>query len=314
MTTALRDDTVYAAGAILWRMDGQKPRVLVIHRDRHGDYSFPKGKVDPGETLPETAVREIWEETGYRVTLDAPLGSIEYTLPSGRPKEVHYWAAEVSAEEFARNHFEPNDEVDGLEWMGLKKAGKHLTYARDKELLEVLRERIEAGTARTFAVIALRHAQAVPPLSWPGNDDSRPLTSRGQEQAEQVAGILEAYGPKRILSSSAVRCLTTVSPVAGQLGLVPSSERAISQSAGPGDGNVDEVVADALAEPSTVVLCSHSPVMPDIVRAVARACGNEPAPLSRYAMLSTAEFTLLHVPTVGVDRGLVAVETQGPRI
>jgi 8-oxo-dGTP diphosphatase len=81
MTTALRDDTVYAAGAILWRMDGEKPRVLVIHRDRHGDYSFPKGKVDPGETLPETAVREIEEETGYRVTLDAPLGSIECSSP-----------------------------------------------------------------------------------------------------------------------------------------------------------------------------------------------------------------------------------------
>jgi 8-oxo-dGTP diphosphatase len=295
-------------------MDGEKPRVLVIHRDRHGDYSFPKGKVDPGETLPETAVREIEEETGYRVTLDAPLGSIEYQLPSGRQKEVHYWAAEVSQAEFERVQFAPNEEVDEQKWMGLKKAAKHLTYARDKELLAVLRERIDAGTARTFAVIALRHAQAVPPLSWPGDDDSRPLTSRGQEQAEQVMPILRAFGPKRLVSSSAVRCLTTVGPISKELDVTPVSERAISQSAAPGDDDIAEVIAEAMADRSTVVLCSHSPVMPDIVRAVARACGNEPTSLSRYSMLSTAEFTLLHVPAEGASRGLVAVESQGPRI
>ena len=76
--------TVVAAGAVCWRLVDGKVRVLLIHRDHHGDVSLPKGKVDPGEATPQTAVREIHEETGYRVSLGAPLGTAEYLLPGGR--------------------------------------------------------------------------------------------------------------------------------------------------------------------------------------------------------------------------------------
>ena len=76
--------TVYAAGAVLWRIIGDDIHVLVIHRTGHKDISLPKGKVDPGETLPQTAVREIREETGIKVALGVPLGATEYIMPTAR--------------------------------------------------------------------------------------------------------------------------------------------------------------------------------------------------------------------------------------
>ena len=88
---------VVAAGAVVWRERDGEPLVLLIHRDHHQDVSLPKGKVDPGESVPTTAVREINEETGYRVHLGAPLGTAEYVLPSGRDKVVHYWSARVGS-------------------------------------------------------------------------------------------------------------------------------------------------------------------------------------------------------------------------
>src|ERR1700712_110889 len=86
---------ILAAGAICWRVVGDKVRILLVHRTQHKDVSLPKGKVDPGETLPETAVREIAEETGLVVGLDAPLGQVEYQIANGRDKIVYYWSAEV---------------------------------------------------------------------------------------------------------------------------------------------------------------------------------------------------------------------------
>ena len=67
---------VLAAGAVCWRLVDGKPRILLVHRGDRADISLPKGKLDPGETLPQTAKREIQEETGLTVTLGAPLGTV----------------------------------------------------------------------------------------------------------------------------------------------------------------------------------------------------------------------------------------------
>lgn len=309
-----REATVYAAGAVLWRMANGKPRVLVIHREKHDDVSLPKGKVDAGETLPQTAVREVWEETGYRIALGAPLGSIEYRLPSGRPKEVHYWACEVDDAQVDAHDFTANDEVSGLRWMSLKKALNRLSYERDRDVVRLLADRLERGVARTFPIVALRHATAVPGLSWPGDDDSRPLTARGRAQSERIVPILEAYRPARIITSTAVRCRGTVAPLAERLGLAPVSERVLSQSATPADGRVREVLDAVLAAREPVVICSHSPVMPELVAQLAVATRTRLSGLSRQAMLSTAECSVLHVPADDPTRGVVAAETHGPLI
>jgi len=314
-TSPASGTSVYAAGALVWRQQGDKIRILVIHRDRHDDHSLPKGKVDPGESLPETAAREVLEETGYAVALGAPLGFIEYDLPDGRHKEVHYWAAELPHDDFERTAFVPNDEVDECRWVGLKRAQKLLTYERDRELVNVFAERVAAQTHRTFAVIALRHAKAVPAPSWPGDDASRPLTARGQEQSEAAAAILRAFGPERIITSTAIRCRSTVGPVAAQLGVAPVAERDISQAAyDAGDEGVDAIVREVLATSLTTILCSHSPVMPAIVSAVARFTGTRLGRLSRHAMLSTAECAVLHVPSAHPELGIVAAETHGPLV
>ena len=103
--------TVYAAGALLWRIEDSVLKVAIVHRGRYDDWSWPKGKVDPGEALPQTAVREIREETGLKVKLGVPLGIQKYRLPNKNKKEVHYWAAKVTDKSLAESRFVPNEEV-----------------------------------------------------------------------------------------------------------------------------------------------------------------------------------------------------------
>lgn len=305
-------DAVYAAGAVIWRMVDGRPRILLAHRDRHGDWSLPKGKVDPGETLPETAAREVYEETGYRVALGAPLGFLEYVLPNGRPKEVHYWMAELPEADFEACPFAANEEVDRVEWATTKRARKLLTYERDRELMDLVDERFERGTARTFAVIALRHGKATPPLSWPGADATRPISARGHEQAEAVVPILRAYGPTSLLTSPAVRCRETIAPLAHALGAEVRVEPAVSQSAYDEGASLDELVAELLEAREPVVVCTHSPVVPELVSAVASATGTRLSRLARTSMLSTGECAVLHLAAEDPTRGVVAAETHGP--
>ena len=86
-----------AAGAVLWRANGNAaaPEVAIIHRPRYDDWSLPKGKVDPGETEPVTAVREVHEETGYSARLGRRLVAVSYPVEQG-VKKVRYWAAPPS--------------------------------------------------------------------------------------------------------------------------------------------------------------------------------------------------------------------------
>jgi 8-oxo-(d)GTP phosphatase len=64
---------VWAAGAIVWSDDGE---VAVVHRRRYDDWSFPKGKLERGETMPFAAVREVAEESGLDVHLGPMLGDV----------------------------------------------------------------------------------------------------------------------------------------------------------------------------------------------------------------------------------------------
>jgi 8-oxo-dGTP pyrophosphatase MutT (NUDIX family) len=197
---------VYAAGAVLWRLIDGKMHVLLIHRTVHGDITIPKGKVDPGETLPVTAVREIREETGLSIALGVPLGVSEYPMPGGKTKIVHYWAAEVLPEHIARSTFVPNGEVAALEWVTIKKARGYLSYGADVQILEAFAALVAQGITRTFAIIALRHAKATAPHDWSGSDATRPLSERGVAQAAALVPTVRAWRPERIFTSTATRC------------------------------------------------------------------------------------------------------------
>ena len=128
-------DLVRAAGGVVWREGVDGDEVLLVHRARYDDWSFPKGKLDPGETWEDAAVREVHEEAAVVVQLGAELDGAAYDDQKGRPKQVRYWAMTVVHEQ----RFHPNDEVDELAWMALDEAARRLTYSRDVTVLESFR-------------------------------------------------------------------------------------------------------------------------------------------------------------------------------
>src|SRR3546814_612543 len=188
------ESAVHAAGGVVWRLVEGKPRVLLIHRTKYRDVTLPKGKVDPGEMLAETAVREIREETGIQVNLGVPIGVSRYRLPNAREKIVHYWATEATDAAVRASSFVPNREIAALEWTSVKKARARLSYPVDIQILDAFQALIDQGVTRTFPLVALRHGKAKPRSEWDGPDASRPLTARGRRQANAIVGPLLAFG------------------------------------------------------------------------------------------------------------------------
>lgn len=310
-------DPVLAAGAVCWKVTAKgNLRILVVHRTQHRDTSLPKGKLDPGETLPETAVREIAEETGLIVGLGAPLGVVEYRMPNGRDKKVYYWAAEAHPDAIANSTFVSNDEIEQLTWMSVSKARAELSYPHDVDIVDRFAELYEQGRARTFAIIALRHGKATPPESWSGPDATRPLLPRGETQSLSVAPAIAAFRPAKLVSSTAVRCVTTIAPAARITGLDVAQAEAISQDAYTSRGEeVRQLVEKRLAKGVSTVFCSHGPVLPQIIDAVATATGTaDSSRLHRAAALATGEYAVLHVPVDHPESGIVAVEVHGPAV
>jgi len=126
----VRDDVIRAAGGILLRAVGaERVEVALVHRAGRDDWSLPKGKLDPGESYEECALREVLEETGYRCRLVRFVGFTEYRDRRGRPKVVGYWVMEVLDGDFAVSR-----EVDDLRWLELDVAARVLTYDRDRAL------------------------------------------------------------------------------------------------------------------------------------------------------------------------------------
>jgi 8-oxo-dGTP diphosphatase len=122
-------DRVDAAGGIVVR-DG---RVLLVHRPRYDDWTFPKGKLDPGESFEDAALREVEEETGVRCSLGRELPSTRYEA-KGRPKLVRYWLMGPQGE----SAFEPNEETDEVRWVTPDEARALLTYDRDRDVLAAI--------------------------------------------------------------------------------------------------------------------------------------------------------------------------------
>ena len=121
---------IEAAGGVVWRRHKDVDEVLVVHRPKYDDWSFPKGKRELGEAMTECALREVEEETGLRCTLGRELAGTSYADRHGRPKIVRYWVMRVES-----GSFEPNHEVDKTCWLTPKQAARRLSYAHDVDVL-----------------------------------------------------------------------------------------------------------------------------------------------------------------------------------
>jgi 8-oxo-dGTP diphosphatase len=231
--------------------------VLLVHRPRYDDWTFPKGKPDPGEDLVATAVREVAEETGCRVRLGHPLPDTRYRVAGG-PKRVSYWAARVVGE--TETPFRPNREIDDLRWVRPGEARRLLSYEHDHDLLEAFLALRDTKAHRTRTLVVVRHAKAKAREHWSRDDALRPLTPTGRRRADDLAPLLEAYGVRRVHSSPSRRCVDTVQPYADHLGTALHLDLRLSEETSPAD--VRRAVQELLAEKSPAVLCGHRPTLP----------------------------------------------------
>jgi 8-oxo-dGTP diphosphatase len=311
------ETAIYAAGAVCWRVIDGVAHILVVHRAKYADVTLPKGKVDPGESLPQAAQREVLEETGLRVTLGVPLGITSYVISSGREKFVHYWAAEVTDAAVHASTFVPNDEIAAIEWVPLKRLRKYLSYERDMENVDQWAARVDEGVTKTFALIVLRHAKAVPRSRWEGRDALRPLTKLGVSQATGNVATMAAWHPKRIVTSTAVRCAATVAPLAAAYGIVPKRTDVLSQETwetGTATDGIRDLIGKRVRSRKTTVLCSHGPVIPDVLREITLATGTTTGPYIRdAAALEVGEYSVVHISKSNPASGIIAIETHSPR-
>ncbi len=286
--------------------------VLLIHRTKQRDVSFPKGKLDPGESMQAAAVRETEEETGLRVSLGMSLGTISYDLRTGSTKTVQYWAAEVTPEIALASTFAPNGEVQALEWVPWDEVPRRLSYPADRDLFAVFTRLVDHDLLDTFSVTLLRHAKAAGRSPEYPEDRLRPLTSSGAEQAQTLVPMLAAFAPKRLYASTATRCLSTVEPLAAHLDRRVREKDALSQDTwDTGDlEGMRKLIAKVVKRGRSAVVCSHRPVLPDIAREIVLATGSVPgAYLDEATSLPPAGFSVFHLSRRRPGAGILSVET-----
>jgi len=301
--------TVYAAGAVCWRMAKGEIELAMVYRTVHKDWTFPKGKVDPGELFPETAVREVEEEAGIRIRLGRKLAVIDYELASGETKEVHYWVSKVKDSAIAKSKFKPDDEIEKVEWASAKKAMKQLTYEHDRALLTKTLEFFARGELETRGLVILRHTTATPRSSWAGEEAKRPLLPEGKQQAKRLVRLLDAYGPKRLVTRPWTRCQQTIAPYSKKTKRTLIERSQLTELANErGPRKTKNVIEDTFGQTKNALICSHRPALPTIIETFSKYASKEIAPaLAREKTLSPGEFFVLRVAT-GPKPKIIAYE------
>ena len=133
---------------MLGRDRSGRARVVAVHRPRYDDWSFPKGKQAEGESIEQTALREVREETGLSCRITRVLEPVEYSYESRKgdrkEKRVHYFLMETDATL-------PDDlradgrEVDRVEWLDAREALARLSYEADRKVLAGLLSGLLSG-------------------------------------------------------------------------------------------------------------------------------------------------------------------------
>lgn len=261
---------VLAAGGIIWRptSDTRTIELLLVHRSRYRDWTFPKGKLHEGESLLTAAVREVGEETGLSVVVGHRMPVVHYRTLDG-PKEVTYWVMQPEGGEFV-----PNREVDDVRWIPIGQVGKQLSYRHDRRLVHELAD-LPPGVVR---VLLVRHAHAGQRKDSDGPDLTRPVSDRGARQAHELVRLLTLFAPSRVMSAPALRCVQTVEPLARSLGLSVEvapifGEEEFAANSKP----AAQLLTSALNSTQGVtVICSQGGVLPALIAGLPSAEAPEP--------------------------------------
>lgn len=330
---------VRSAGAVVWRFRDPSRRaqlgeiirdedieILIVHRPRYNDWSWPKGKSEVGEPIVSAAVREVEEETGELIRLGMPLTVQRYRLGSGQIKEVRYWVGHVAEDSPAARvrppvERAPRREIDQARWVSPSKADRLLTRRGDRRLLTEVLAHAHAGTLVTMPLVVLRHAKAVSRSSWQGSEAGRVLTRTGVRQSMAAVDMLSAFGVARLVSSEWTRCVQTLLPYASLADLPVDARAELTEDAAKERlEGVAQAVVGVLADLSEpTVLCAHRPTLPAIF-SVLQGRSNAQVQLAfpqESPWLGTTEAVVAHVAQMpeGVERGgervVLAVERHG---
>ena len=310
-----------AAGTLPWRLRDGTLEVALVHRPRYDDWSWAKGKLDPGEEWAVAAVRETDEETGLAVRLGPPLPEARYLVlgRDGTPddKVVRYWSARVVG---GAGHLV--NEIDEVVWLDVPTAHARLDYARDREQLLALVRLHQTDRLDTWPLVVVRHAHAVARGSWHKADPARPLTAAGRARAAALVPVLAAYGVTRVVTSPSERCLRTVQPYAAAAGVRLQHRGGLSEegfAAAP--HKVHRYLERLLEHGEPALVCTHGPVLPDLLDDLADLLDlDKPASVevveefaeARDERLVKGEALVCHVVGRGADARVVAVERQLP--
>ena len=258
-----------AAGTVPWRRRDGVLEVAIVHRPKYDDWSWAKGKLDPGELSCVAAARETFEETGLRVRLGLPLPPSDYPVLDGSgqvsPKHVDYWTASATGGTGRLEH-----EIDEVAWVDVPTAHDRLDYSRDQDQLLALVRADREGCLDTWPLALVRHAKARPRSSWHKDDQRRPLNPAGAAQSAVIARVLAAYSIHRLVTSPSTRCVDTLVPYAKQQGLRVHTREGLSE-----EGYAAEPAAAVrhlgalLRRADPAALCSHGPVLPDLLARLA---------------------------------------------
>ena len=313
---------IQAAGAVLWRRHGGRLEVSLVHRPRYKDWSFPKGKLEPGESLPAAAVREVAEETGTKAVLGVPLPAVRYRTADGL-KYVHYWTARVATETDAgalRARLPVakagRDEIDDVIWVSLPTATELLTRRSDRQTLAIMEQLSRQRRLATQVLVVARHGRARRRSAWAGEETDRPLTDQGRQQAKALVGVLAAFGVREVVTSSWERCLQTVAPYAERARLRVHAMEAMTEAAYLRDPIATmELLTGLLVAPRDAVVVTHRPVLPDLMKTIRDATrswtrGRIP---DADPFLRTGEALVAHVTGAGGVARVEAVELHRPR-
>lgn len=308
---------ILAAGTIPWRTKSGKLQVLLIHRPEFDDWSWPKGRLDANETLPEAAWRETKEEVGLDVPLGIPLGIIRYRTPQGNNrKEVWYWAARV-VDQKARPD---NKEIDDVCWVNVERARQLLSKELDQKPLDVLEAAFDAHQLATVPFVVVRQAKATPAESWTRDEIDRPLADSGYQQAKAVARLLRAWKPTRIVTSRYTRSLETIAPYVKKHGGAVRTKKWLNKIPEEQNASLARRLRQEFKRLEPIMVCSQPSVVKQILKEIKAWIRAEKALFDPKSATKKKQFKLAPGSVLVVHRAkhctgqIVSVERYDPLV